>query len=258
MIEIIYVKYMNKYKYIKTEVKVSKGMLITVNEGGIVHTATVIEGNKMVNEGKIFVEDITFVKILEDKDFTTIERNTVDSLKAITKCNQLISNKKMSMTIVNSEFSFDKKVLYYYFIADSRIDFRELVKELAYIYKVRIELRQIGVRDKAALISGIGPCGRLLCCSTFLRDFSTVSIAMAKNQNISLNPSKINGSCGRLLCCLSYEDEQYTHYKNNLPSNGEIVNTSFGTGKVVSVDIYKRKYKVQIGDVVEEIDAGNL
>jgi cell fate regulator YaaT (PSP1 superfamily) len=136
------------------------------------------------------------------------------------------------------------------------VDFRDLAKELAAVYKTRIELHQIGVRDKAKKISGIGPCGQKLCCSRFLNDFDSVSISMAKNQNLSLNPTKINGLCGRLLCCLKYENQCYTDCKKNLPKVGDMVETEIGNGKVISVDILRKKYKIDTSDKgIIEIDA---
>ena len=151
-----------------------------------------------------------------------------------------------------------KKQLLFNFIADERVDFRELAKRLAGMYKTRIELRQIGARDKARNICGIGQCGRTLCCSTFLNHIDSVTMNMAKNQNIALNPSKINGQCGRLLCCLTYEDEEYARCQNGMPSVGQTVKTDDGSGKVISVDILKRKYKVDIDGNIKEIELGDV
>ena len=139
-------------------------------------------------------------------------------------------------------------------MADDRVDFRQLAKDLGSIFKTRIELRQVGIRDKAKEIGGIGPCGRKLCCSNFLTEFDSVSINMAKNQNLSLNPSKINGVCGRLLCCLKYENDNYTEYKKNLPDLGNKIKTKEGEGKVVSVDVFKRKYRVLLNETNEIIE----
>ena len=148
------------------------------------------------------------------------------------------------MKILNASFTFDRNQLLFNFLADDRVDFRELAKKLASVYKTRIELRQIGVRDKAKEVGGIGQCGRTLCCYSFLKDMSSVSINMAKNQNLALNPTKINGACGRLMCCLAYENDFYKECRNGLPSVGDNINTS---------DILKRSYKVEKdnGTVVE-------
>ena len=154
----------------------------------------------------------------------------------------------MKIYLIDSMYTLDRDKLLFRFLSDTRVDFRELAKELANKYKTRIELRQIGARDKAKEIGGCGPCGRKLCCSSFLNNMDSVSVNMAKNQNVSLNPNKINGLCGRLLCCLTYEDDNYKSCKKNLPSVGQIVKIPEGQGKVISVDILKQSYKVNIED----------
>ena len=152
------------------------------------------------------------------------------------------------MTLTDVEYKFDNSKILFYFTADGRIDFRELVKDLAAIYKTRIELRQIGVRDEVKRIGGNGVCGRELCCCSFLNDFETVSIKMAKEQNISLNPSKISGNCGRLMCCLKYEHNVYEEKLKRLPNVGAIVKTEEGTGEVDGVETLKEKIKVKFKD----------
>ena len=168
------------------------------------------------------------------------------SKKAMKDCERLLKKYKLNMKLIDSSFTFDREQLMFHFLSDVRIDFRALAKDLAAIYKTRIELRQVGVRDKAKEIGGIGPCGRLLCCSKYLVDFDSVSINMAKNQNISLNPSKINGLCGRLLCCLNYENECYKNCRKNMPKVGQTVSTKYGNGVVKEIDILGQKYKVEI------------
>jgi len=148
------------------------------------------------------------------------------------------------MVIMDATYTFDRSQLIFRFIADERIDFRQLAKELGSMFKTRIELRQVGIRDKAKEIGGFGPCGRKMCCCAFLREFDSVSINMAKNQNLALNPSKINGTCGRLMCCLKYEDENYSEYKKDLPELGKKVKTKDYEGKVISIDIFNKTYKV--------------
>ena len=150
----------------------------------------------------------------------------------------------LEMKFLDSYFTFDRKQLVFQFLADNRVDFRELAKSLASIYKTRIELRQVGVRDKAKEISGIGQCGRKLCCSSFLNDLDSVGIAQVKNQNLSLNPNKINGLCGRLLCCLKYEDDLYTEFREDLPEVGDIIKHNNEDATVISVDIPNRKYTI--------------
>ena len=150
---------------------------------------------------------------------------------------------------MDASFTFDRSQLLFRFLSDNRVDFRKLARELANCYKTRIELRQVGVRDKAKEIGGCGLCGRQLCCSRFGAGSDSVSINMAKNQNLSLNPNKINGVCGRLLCCLRYENEMYKEYKKDLPKVGDFVETEQGKGKVESVDVIKQKYTVNIPNV---------
>jgi len=186
------------------------------------------------------------VRIATDNDSKEYIKNKEDAKKALVDCNKLIDKHKLDMRLLDASFTFDRKQLIFYFLSDNRVDFRELAKDLAQIYKTRIELRQIGVRDKAKAAGGIGPCGRLLCCSRFLNDFDSVSINMAKNQNLALNPSKINGVCGRLLCCLNYEEENYRTCRKGMPEIGKIVATEAGSGKVISVDILNRKYRVYV------------
>ena len=153
------------------------------------------------------------------------------------------------MYIIDASYTLDRSQLFFRFMADERVDFRSLAKDLATIYKTRIELRQVGVRDKAKEVGGYGSCGRPLCCAKYLSDFDSVSINMAKNQNIALNPTKINGVCGRLLCCLKYEDECYKDLRQGLPKVGKKVQTEQGEGKVISIDVLKGTYRVNIPEV---------
>lgn len=171
-----------------------------------------------------------------------------EAVSALEYAKSLSKKLKLNMNFLDSYYTFDKKQLFLSYVAENRIDFRELAKLLAQKYKTRIELRQIGVRDKAKKVGGIGPCGLSLCCTTFLNDFNSVSINMAKNQFLSLNPTKINGLCGRLLCCLNYENEVYTELKKDMPEVGQLVELPEGLGKIVSIDIFKRSYKAEIKD----------
>lgn len=184
------------------------------------------------------------VRIANKSDYKKNEKNINDALKAVIKCNELIERYELEMKIIDASYTFDREQLIFRFISDNRVDFRQLAKDLGSIFKTRIELRQVGIRDKAKEIGGFGPCGRKLCCNNFLTEFDSVSINMAKNQNLSLNPTKINGVCGRLLCCLKYENDNYTEYKKGLPDVGHKVKTDKGEGKVISVDVFKKNYKV--------------
>jgi cell fate regulator YaaT (PSP1 superfamily) len=196
------------------------------------------------------------IRIADSKDESIYEKNLADSKEAIEQCNKLINKYNLDMLLIDASFTFDRNQLIFHFTSDDRVDFRKLARDLASIYKTRIELRQIGVRDKAKEIGGLGPCGMALCCSSFLKSFDTVSINMAKTQNLALNPNKINGSCGRLLCCLSYENDLYQENRIGMPENGSIVKIKNGEGKVISIDILNRSYRVVNQN--NEVDTINL
>ena len=197
------------------------------------------------------------VRIATQKDKRIYKSNLDDANKALEKAREIVEELDLDMRLLDASYTFDRKQLLFNFIADERVDFRELAKKLASIYKTRIELRQIGARDKARMVCGIGQCGRPLCCSTFLSHIDSVTMNMAKNQNIALNPSKINGLCGRLLCCLTYEDEEYTRCQFGMPSVGQTIKSEYGLGKVVSVDVLKRRYKIDVDGVIREIVLDN-
>jgi cell fate regulator YaaT (PSP1 superfamily) len=179
-------------------------------------------------------------------DFEKYEKNFADAKLALIKAKELVVKHNLKMHITSCDYTFNREQLMFKFLADERIDFRGLAKELASLYHTRIELYQIGVRDKAKEVGGIGPCGMVLCCHKFLNDFETVSINMAKNQNIALNPTKINGQCGRLLCCLKYEDDCYKECKKELPKEGTKINTEHGEGKIISVDIFTKNVRAYV------------
>lgn len=198
------------------------------------------------------------VRISTRKDYLKHVSNLNDVNLAVKKCKELVKKNKLSMTILDGNYNFDRTQLLFRFVADERVDFRNLAKELGSFFRTRIELRQVGIRDKAKEVSGIGPCGRLLCCSSFLNSFDSVTISMAKNQNVSLNPTKINGVCGRLLCCLKYENDVYSEYKNNLPKMGSIIEYKGREAKVILIDILKGKYKLQFNDkTILEVDVND-
>lgn len=203
------------------------------------------------------------IRVADDQDLRTFTDNQKATEKALKDAIKLSKELKLDMNFVEAYYSLDKSQLIFSFLSENRVDFRELAKKLAQKYKTRIELRQIGVRDKSKKIGGLGPCGLFLCCNSFLTDFNSVSINMAKNQFLALNPSKINGACGRLLCCLDYENDVYTELKKDFPKIGMVADTSMGMGKVVSVDIFKKTYSVDLKEkgIVEfskdEVKNGN-
>ncbi len=211
--------------------------------------------NKLDSEKKsVSLDELKdIVRIATKKDYEQYLKNCRDGESALKNARQFSEELGLDMRFIDASFTFDRRQLLFNFYADERVDFRELARKLANVYKTRIELRQIGARDKAEQIGGIGICGRKLCCASCLNHLESVTMNMAKNQNLALNPSKINGACGRLLCCLSYEDEEYIRCGYGMPSVGDKVSTEFGTGQVMSVDILNRKYKVLVNDELKEI-----
>ncbi len=185
------------------------------------------------------------IQIATEKQLAKYEENCNDAKNAFIIAKGKIGEHGLEMKLVDAEYTFDRSKIVFSFTADGRIDFRNLVKDLASIFKTRIELRQIGVRDEAKLLGGIGPCGRPLCCSTFLGDFAAVSIKMAKEQNLSLNPSKISGVCGRLMCCLNYENSEYERIRKRMPDFGKVIETPDGQGRVIGLNILSEIVKVK-------------
>lgn len=204
--------------------------------------------NRLIPEDKIVSPLKPVIRIATKKDTRHYEENKKKEKEAFSICQEKIKKHKLDMKLIDVEYKFDNTKILFYFTADGRIDFRELVKELAAIFKVRIELRQIGVRDEIKRMGGNGMCGRELCCCSFLGNFETVSIKMAKEQNISLNPSKISGNCGRLMCCLKYEQDVYKEKLERLPQIGAIVKTPDGVGEVCSIETLKERIKVRLKD----------
>ncbi|MBM3255057.1 MAG: stage 0 sporulation family protein [Candidatus Omnitrophica bacterium] len=188
------------------------------------------------------------VRLAKDTDIKQIEDNRVKAKEAFNTCSEKIAGHKLDMKLVQAEYSFDRSKILFYFTANGRVDFRELVKDLAKIFKARIELRQIGVRDEAKLFGGFGSCGRELCCARFLRDFEPVTIKMAKEEGLPLNPPKISGLCGRLMCCLSFEYETYKMLSRGLPREGERLHLQQGKGKVITINVFKRSATVELED----------
>lgn len=226
-----------------------KDLSLKINDDVIVETIRGLEYGKVMLLKDIDEEDIKGelkpvirVATFEDKNINIENRNS--AREAIIICEQKVEEFDLDMKLISCEYTFDRSKLLFYFTADGRVDFRELVRELASIFRTRIELRQIGVRDEAKFIGGLASCGRCTCCSTFLSEFSPVSIKMAKDQNMSLNPTKISGLCGRLMCCLKYEQEGYECINKKIPRVGEIVITGKGKGTVVATYTIQELVKV--------------
>ena len=207
--------------------------------GEVVTEVREIDDTKLTTPLKQVVRIATEEDILHDKANKAAEK------EAFTICQKKIADHKLDMKLVSVEYTFDNKTILFYFTANGRVDFRSLVKDLAGVFKTRIELRQIGVRDEAKMLGGLGPCGRPICCGTFLGDFQPVSIKMAKEQGLSLNPAKISGSCGRLMCCLAYEQKSYEYLNSITPQVGSIVRTPDGEGTVIEVNVVAGTLKVR-------------
>ena len=225
--------------------KVRKGDKVIVETSQGEEYAEVLIPNRYVEDDKIVAPLKKVLRIATYKDTKRFEECKKIEKEAFKVCEEKIKEHRLNMVLTEVECKFDNSKILFYFTADGRIDFRDLVKDLAAIYKTRIELRQIGVRDEVKRIGGNGVCGRELCCCTFLSDFETVSIKMAKEQNISLNPSKISGNCGRLMCCLKYENDVYEDKLKHLPNVGAIVQTEDGEGEVDNIEILKEKLRVK-------------
>ncbi len=230
------------------ENKIEKGSYVIVETTMGQEYAEVIIANRQMDERKLVKPLKKIIRVATKADAKHNEENKKIEEDAFEVANQKIKEHNLKMTLVEVDYKFDNTKMLFYFTADGRIDFRELVKDLASIYKTRIELRQIGVRDEVRRIGGNGVCGRELCCCSFLDNFETVSIKMAKEQNISLTPSKISGNCGRLMCCLKYEQEVYEEKLKKLPKVGSIVKTDEGKGVVDNVEILKEKVNVKFKD----------
>ncbi|MEK3973184.1 MULTISPECIES: PSP1 domain-containing protein [unclassified Psychrobacillus] len=226
----------------------------------IVETARGVEYGKVVvpikqvGENDVVLPLKQVVRPSTEKDRIQVEENRLESAQALALGTEKILQRELEMKLVDVEYTFDRNKIIFYFTAEGRVDFRDLVKDLASVFRTRIELRQIGVRDEAKMLGGIGPCGRMLCCSTFLGDFEPVSIKMAKDQNLSLNPSKISGLCGRLMCCLKYENDEYETAREQMPDIGDRIETPDGYGKVVSMNILERILRIELGDPLRVLD----
>jgi len=232
--------------------KVEKGTNVIVETARGVEFGTVISGMMEVKEESIVTPLKKIMRVADKKDLIQHEDNEKQKQKAIRTCQEKIDKHGLVMKLIDVEYTFDNSKIIFYFTADGRVDFRELVKDLAGVFKMRIELRQIGVRDEAKMIGGIGNCGKGLCCHTWLPEFEPVSIKMAKVQNLSLNPTKISGICGRLMCCLKYENEVYSEMRRGMPEAGERIRTPDGLAVVTESNVLENIIKGRL--VIEEKD----
>lgn len=236
------------YFFDPLDLEVKRGNHVIVETVRGIEYGKVVSGIRYVKDDEVVLPLKPVIRIATDKDQKQVEENQKAAKSAMGVCLEKIRNHGLEMKLVDAEYTFDRNKIIFYFTADGRVDFRELVRDLAAVFRTRIELRQIGVRDEAKMLGGLGPCGRVLCCSSFLGDFEPVSIKMAKDQNLSLNPAKISGLCGRLMCCLKYENEVYEEAKRLLPDLGEQVVTKEGMGKVVSLNMLERRVQVELFD----------
>jgi cell fate regulator YaaT (PSP1 superfamily) len=236
------------YYFDPGELKLEQGMHVIVDTAMGEEYGEVAIAEKEVEDTKVTEPLKKVIRISTEKDEKTLKEFKSKERDAYKTCLEKIKKHDLPMKLIDVEYKFDGSKVIFYFTANGRIDFRELVKDLAAVFRTRIELRQIGVRDEVKRIGGNGICGRELCCCSFLGNFETVSIKMAKEQNISLNPSKISGNCGRLMCCLKYEEEVYSEKAKRLPKVGAIVKSDEGTGEVVSVETLKELIRVKYQD----------
>ena len=234
------------YYFDPGELKVSAGDHVIVETARGMEFGTVTMDITEVAESEVVAPLKQIVRIANDKDHRQHSENVKKKQRAMELCQEKVDKHGLVMKLIDVEYTFDNSKIVFYFTADGRVDFRELVKDLAGVFKMRIELRQIGVRDEAKMLGGIGSCGRALCCHSWLADFEPVSIKMAKVQNLSLNPSKIAGICGRLMCCLKYENDIYMEFRKGMPDIGERVKTPDGVAKVIDTNLLERSVKVRL------------
>jgi len=238
------------YYFDPDNIDLKKGDSVIVETARGLEFGVLTEDIKEVGEKDIVAPLKKILRVADEKDHRQHNENLKKKEKALAFCQEKVDKHKLNMKLIDVEHTFDNSKIIFYFTADGRVDFRELVKDLAGVFKMRIELRQIGVRDEAKLVGGIGTCGKALCCHAWLPEFEPVSIKMAKIQNLSLNPTKISGICGRLMCCLKFENDVYAELRKDMPDVGEHVMTIDGMGVVMESNILENKVKVRL--VVEE------
>ena len=256
MVDIIGVRFKptgKTYYFAPNGFDIKKGDYVIVETSRGVEYGSVMIGKKSIDEAKVPGPLKNVIRIATEEDTKRREENKQKEKEAFGICLEKIKKHGLAMKLIEVEYAFDGSKILFYFTADGRVDFRELVKDLAMVFKTRIELRQIGVRDESKTLGSIGVCGRSLCCSQFLAEFVPVSIKMAKEQGLSLNPSKISGACGRLMCCLKYEQDVYEELAKVTPRKGSIVRTSDGSGVVDSVSMLKGTVRVRFDEQNEKV-----
>ncbi len=241
------------YYFSPGELEISKGDDVIVETARGTEFGKVAQGPCEVDDSQVVQPLKTVIRLATEDDRRQNEENRQKERDAFMICRQKIKDHGLEMKLIDVEYTFDNNKILFYFTADGRIDFRELVKDLAAVFRTRIELRQVGVRDETKIMGGIGVCGRELCCHSFLSEFSPVSIKMAKEQNLSLNPSKISGVCGRLMCCLKNEEDTYEYLNSKLPAVGDTVTTIDGfSGEVSQVDVLRQRVKILVNTDSDE------
>ncbi len=237
-----------KYYFEPNNIALEYGDFVVVETIRGIELGEVIETVKTIEEAELIATLKPIIRKATPNDIKNHQDNQLDIPNVMKTCHALVTQHKLEMKLLSAEYTLDRSKLIIYFNAEGRIDFRDLVKDLANAFKVRIELRQVGARDGAKFLGGLGPCGYLLCCNTFLGEFETVSIKMAKNQNLSLNPSNISGLCGKLLCCIRYEDEIYSQHRLTMPKQYSTVKIPEGDARVIASNIIERSVKVETKD----------
>ena len=251
MINIVGVRFKNAgkiYYFDPVDFEIEENMDVVVETARGLEYGTIVVGKKEIDEESLVSPLKPIIRIATEEDTNIYKENKEKAKETFDLCLEKIKEHNLTMYLIDCEYTFDRNKLIFYFTAEGRIDFRELVKDLAAIFKTRIELRQIGVRDEAKSIGGLGPCGRSLCCSSWLGDFQPVSIKMAKDQSLSLNPTKISGICGRLFCCLKYEHDVYVEAIEKVPPVGAIVKVDGNKGKVIETNPLLEQAKIEFND----------
>ena len=236
------------YYFNPGDIELKRGDNVIVETARGIEFGEVVLGEKEVSDDELVAPLKEVKRKASMKDQEKYEDNLDLEEEAFDICLKKIDKHGLPMKLIDVEYTFDHNKILFYFTADGRVDFRELVKDLAGVFKTRIELRQIGVRDEAKMIGGMGPCGRTICCCKFMRDFDPISIQLAKKQDLSLNPAKISGLCGRLMCCLKYEADVYEELKEKMPEVGEEVNLEIGDGEIIDRNLINKTVKIDIGD----------